>query len=54
MTAMDKIKAFFKRSKPQVKAEGVKPVVKGAETEVAKAPESKADGATEQKGVGST
>ncbi len=52
MTVLDKIKSFFKRSKPQAKAEEAKPAAKGTEGEVAKAPESRAGGAGEQKGAG--
>jgi hypothetical protein len=52
MTVLDKIKSFFKRSKPQAKAEEVKPAAKAAEGEAAKAPESKTGGASEQKGAG--
>jgi len=54
MTVLDKIKSFFKRAKPQAKAEEAKPAAKGAEGEVPRAPESKAGGASEQKGAGAT
>ncbi len=53
MTVLDKIKAFFKRSRPQAKVEEAKPAAKGTEGEVAKAPKSQAAGAGEQKGAGS-
>jgi hypothetical protein len=49
MAVLDKVKSFFKRSKPQAKAEEAKPAAKGAEGEAAKAPESKTG---EQKGAG--
>jgi hypothetical protein len=54
MTVLDKVRSFFKRSKPQARAEEAKPATKGAEGEAAKAPESKAGGAGEQKGAGGT
>jgi len=52
MTVLSEIKSFFKRSKTRAKAEEVKPAAKSAEGEVAKAPESKAEGASEQKAAG--
>ena len=54
MTVLGRIRSFFKRAKPQTKAEEAKPVAKGAEGEAPKAPESKAGGASEQKGAGAT
>ena len=54
MTALDRIKSFFKRAKPQAKAEETKPAAKGAEGEAPRTPESKAGGASEQKGAGAT
>ncbi len=54
MTVLDRIKSFFKRAKPQAKAEEAKPAAKGAEGEAPKAPESKAGGSSEQKGAGAT
>jgi len=54
MTVLEKIKTFFKRAKTQTKAEETKPAAKGAEVEAPRAPESKAGGASEQKGAGAT
>lgn len=54
MTIMDRIKSLCRRSRPQAKAEQVKPAGKVAEEEAAKAPESKAGGTTEQKGAKGT
>ena len=54
MAVLDKVKSFFKRPKPQTKAEEAKPAAKGAEGESPKAPESKAGGASEQKDAGGT
>jgi len=51
MPVLDRIKTFFKRGKPQAKAEEAKPATKGAEGEAPKAPESKTGGASEQKGA---
>ncbi len=42
MTVLNKIKAFFKRPKPEAKAPGIK-AVEPAETKAAEAPEKKAD-----------
>ena len=52
MPVLDRIKTFFKRGKPQAKAEEAKPAAKSAEGEAPKAPESKASGGSEQKGAG--
>lgn len=51
MTVLDKIKSFFRPSKPQAKTEAVKPVATGADGQVT-APENKIGGASEQKGGG--
>ncbi|MBI2859453.1 MAG: hypothetical protein HYX90_10280 [Chloroflexi bacterium] len=49
MTVLEKIKSFFRPSKPQAKAEEAKPA--GAEGEAARASESKAGGGSDQKGA---
>ncbi len=44
MTVLEKIGAFFKRTKPTAKAEEPKPAAKPAEEKAPEAPEKKASG----------
>jgi hypothetical protein len=52
MAALDRIKSFFTRSKPQAKVERAKPAATGTEGAAPKAPETKPSGSGEQTSAG--